>query len=318
FCIRATPYTGGLGAFATKAIPAGTEVFRAQEPFVKVVYGPYKKEVCAYCFSYDRGRKMKQVERSVGGKEQRGIAWFCSETCRTSWKASLKAQDLETLSRVSAGVSKVQKGRITGNKILSPADIEAAWQAAERAPVPKSLALLHEEDDQDTVYFLLDGILARARNPSGWNAFLSLNPSLQPYDTPGTLESHLRIFHYLRFTLPEALRPFCSPETILALVTRDHGNSFGIFEDELGRDGEMLGYGTWTEASFFNHSCGANLTKRRSGRFYVFTAKCDIQPGEELCINYIEDAVAEPVDVRRARLQAGWGFVCRCARCTEE
>lgn len=318
--IRPTPYTGGLGAFATRRILAGTEVYCAPSPFVKVIYGPYRKEVCANCFAYDCGRNMKHAQKSVTGKEQRGIAWFCSPECCNSWKDHVGEFGIEAISRILAGLSKLQKGKSDGRRSdgESRATIEAAWTAAESSPVYKILPLLQEEDDQDTAFFLLDGILARSRNPTGWEAFLSLNPTLQPYDTPGTLQSHIRIFHYLHVHLPEHLRPFCSAETILALVTRDHGNSFGIFEDDLGRDGEMLGYGTWTEASFFNHSCSANLAKKRSGRSYVFTANRDIEIDEELCINYIEDAVDEVLDVRRKRLYAGWGFTCACVRCSAE
>lgn len=321
FTIRNTPYTGGLGAFATEAISAGTPVHVAEEPFVKVVYGPYKKEVCAHCFAYDRGRKMKQVERTSVGKEQQGIAWFCSDECRSSWRTNFGKLEIEAVSQVSHGLVKTSRGKQSSDSEQGspkPADIERAWLKAEKATMPKNMPLLHEEDDQDTVFFLLDGILSRSRNQSGWVDFLSLNPSLQPYDTPGLLASHIRMFQYLRFSLSEPLRQFCTAETVIALVTRDHGNSFGIFEDELGRDGEMLGYGTWTDASFFNHSCGANLTKRRYGRSYIFAAKRDIAVDEELCINYIEDAAAESLDVRRKRLQAGWGFHCCCVRCTEE
>lgn len=321
FSIQATPYTGGLGAFAAEAIAAHTQVYAAAEPFVNVVYGPFKKEVCAQCFAYDRGRKMRHVEKSTIGKDKRGIAWFCSEECHDAWRTRIGDVGIKALSRVTVGLSKVQKSN--GNKQdsgehLTPTQINMSWTEAEQIPIPKTMPLLHEDDDQDTVHFLLDGIIARHNNFAGWDAFLSLNPSLQPYESMAPLSSHIRIFQYLRYQLPEVLRQFCTAETVLAAITRDHGNSFGIFEDELGRDGEMLGYGTWTSASFFNHSCQANMTKRRHGRKYVFSAKRDIQAGEELSINYIEDAVDEKVDVRRKRLQAGWGFVCSCSRCRQE
>lgn len=321
FAIRATPYTGGLGAYALSTIPAGTQVFAAEAPFVNVVYAPFKKEVCAFCFAYDRGRKMKYTEKSTLGKDNRGLAWFCSEECHGRWNLRNKDTGSIAHAQVSRGLLKKQKSRpneIDGDKHLSPARVEAAWEEAEKTGIPKCAPVLQEDDDEDTVFFLLDGILARAQNPAGWETFLSLNPSLQPYDTAAPLQSHIRIFKYLLYHLPSNLRSLCTASTILALITRDHGNSFGIFEDELGRDGEMLGYGTWTDASFFNHSCDANLTKRRHGRAYTFAAKRDIPAGEELCINYIEDAMDESVEVRRKRLQVGWGFTCSCFRCMQE
>lgn len=311
-----------IRCLAPEAITAETRIYAAPGPFVNVVYAPFKKEVCAQCFAYDRGRKMKHVERSTVGKEERGIAWFCSEDCHNAWKARLGEIGLEALSRVTVGLSKVQKGKLAAtegtDKTLTPSQVGSLWARAETTAFPKTMPLLHEDDDQDTFFFLLDGIMARHNDPSSWSAFLSLNPSLQPYESLTTLDSHIRMYQYLRYHLPEPLKRCCTAETVLALITRDHGNSFGIFEDELGRDGEMLGYGTWTSASFFNHSCQANVTKRRHGRQYVFVAKRDMKAGEELCINYIEDAVDENVDTRRRRLQAGWGFVCACSRCTQE
>jgi hypothetical protein len=47
------------------------------------------------------------------------------------------------------------------------------------------------------------------------------------------------------------------------------------------------------------------------------TAIRSIAEGEELCQAYI-DAGAAPTRIRRARLQAQFGFVCRCALCARD
>jgi hypothetical protein len=238
FEVRFTPYTGGLGAFASTTIPTGTQVFMAEEPFVSVVYAPFKKEVCAYCFAYDRGRKMKQVERSTVAKDSRGIAWFCTTECHRQWRDRYGDLGTAAISRVTAALSKTQKSgseQCTSDR-LTTNDIEVAWNQADKARSSKAAPVLFQDDDQDTLYFLLDGIISRAVRPDAWDTFLSLIPSLQPYSDTSTLQSHIRMLHFLRHHVPPALQSFCTAETFLALITRDHGNSFGIFEDELGRD----------------------------------------------------------------------------------
>lgn len=86
----------------------------------------------------------------------------------------------------------------------------------------------------------------------------------------------------------------------------------------------MLGYGIWTLASFFNHSCAPNISKERQGRKWVFTAAplggdLAVKSGTELSITYIrgeEDILR--VEDRRRKLQDGWGFVCQCSKCSTE
>ena len=52
-----------------------------------------------------------------------------------------------------------------------------------------------------------------------------------------------------------------SRETIEIVLNRDIGNSFGIWSTaDSNEDPEMLGYGIWPIASFFNHSCLPNAT----------------------------------------------------------
>lgn len=325
FDILDTPYSG-RGAFAHTSIPCDTTVFRCEEPFVSVVYKPFKKEVCAHCFFYDNGRKLKIAHMGGPAKNAVGLAWFCSEDCKTTWLARLGPQGVEAIASITSVLSRLKKKKSSrGDDLLAQKvgtttdfDVEAQWRTAAQTR-PKQADLVEEEDDEDTIFFLLDGIIRRHCAPSHYTTFLSLAPSLQPYrENRAILESHIRIYHFLRQHLPSDLGVLCTPGTVLALITRDHGNSFGIFETGLERDGEMLGYGSWTEASFFNHSCRPNLKKERTRRAYSFTAIQPVEAGDELCISYIGDSADMPLQERRSRLSAGWGFVCRCARCTSE
>ncbi|CAE7785710.1 SET5, partial [Symbiodinium necroappetens] len=82
--------------------------------------------------------------------------------------------------------------------------------------------------------------------------------------------------------------------------------------------------------SRFNHSCFPNAgghlapgelsesvsnykAKVRSFRVYALE---EIRSREEVCICYLSEAEQlSPLRVRRASLQAGWGFLCHCDRC---
>ncbi|KAI8382464.1 hypothetical protein BD560DRAFT_431853 [Blakeslea trispora] len=94
-----------------------------------------------------------------------------------------------------------------------------------------------------------------------------------------------------------------------AIFFRERANSFGLWElpkhtsnqDEgaITDDLELLGWGIYPSAVYFNHSCDANVIK-----------------GQEACISY--GAVHEPVETRRARLLEHYHFECQCTRCIDE
>ncbi|KAI5477444.1 chitin deacetylase, carbohydrate esterase family 4 protein [Pseudohyphozyma bogoriensis] len=139
-----------------------------------------------------------------------------------------------------------------------------------------------------------------------WTTFLSLVPSLSPYTSSSagnvTLHSHIRMYRTLRHSLsgalsspkraprlpststlpaPSPLLALLTPETMLAVITRDSCNSFGLWDDgglEFGVDGqqsrerELVGYAVYPSASFFNHSCSPNVVKKRVGVNYEFRA----------------------------------------------
>ena len=112
-----------------------------------------------------------------------------------------------------------------------------------------------------------------------------------------------------------------------AIYFREMANSFGLWEmssqqEQKENDGnvtddlELLGWGIYPSAVYFNHACNANVRKIRDGRKMVFIAKCDIEEGEEACISYgcVEDTVEE----RRKRLLEHYHFLCACNRCEQE
>lgn len=350
FAVHDAPHAG-RGAFSSRAITSGTDIFICDSPSVHVVYKPFKKEVCGWCFRYDGGRKMKVAymsDQSADGTDGISLAWFCSESCRSRWEARLGEAGVAVLSSITVALSKHKRakaptaqqktmreagasgarvhGKAKGEGLedadVTEAKIEEAWTRAARAPPSRTLRLIEDVDDENALMFFLDGMIVRHKSPAIWDKLLSLNPSLTPYTSrPGVLASHIRLYDFLRLHLPPTspIRDFCTPETILALVTRDFGNSFGIWEAVDFEDGEMLGYGCWVEASFFNHSCEPSLKKRISGRtFQFYTIREIAEAGEQLTINYIGEAKDAPLVERRAQLQKGWGFCCQCAKCLRE
>ncbi|KAJ2924511.1 hypothetical protein H1R20_g12584, partial [Candolleomyces eurysporus] len=119
-------------------------------------------------------------------------------------------------------------------------------------------------------------------------------------------------------------------ESVRAVLARDHGNVFGIWEkgspsdsnghggDDDSSDSEMLGWGMYVFGSYFNHDCTPTVRKTQHGRSLCFTATRDIEPGEELCINYIDISQSNGVVKRNEELSKEWFFECGCARCERE
>lgn len=107
---------------------------------------------------------------------------------------------------------------------------------------------------------------------------------------------------------------------------RERANSFGLWEmsstgengvnDGVSDDLELLGWGIYPSAVYFNHSCDANVVKIRDGRRMKFIARRMIEKGEEACISY--GNVGEELDARRSRLLEHYHFLCQCTRCVHE
>lgn len=185
--------------------------------------------------------------------------------------------------------------------------------------------------DTDILFFILSGVLcqfmsASSLTPSAWDNLLMLNSS-NPYPSLNTLYLVVNAYLQLLAILPLPLihDTVLNRQSIESVLSRDIGNSFGIWStSDSEEDPEMLGYGIWTLASFFNHSCAPNISKERQGRKWVFTAAplrgdSAIKSGTELSITYIrgeEDTLR--VEDRRRKLQYGWGFVCQCSKCSTE
>lgn len=200
--------------------------------------------------------------------------------------------------------------------------VDAAWQDAERKAIPSVDEELTELE-LDTARFVMSGLIRRylddkAGADNSWKGVLELQDNEMPYVTshPEILSSLLRIYAFLQEALVDntLLFPYVQHcDLVRALLGRDPANVFGLHDN---CDKQMLGFGLYVSASYFNHDCTPNVRKERVGRLMRFYALRDIQPDEELCISYVDTQEAR--QKRREDLWKGWYFHCMCRRCAEE
>jgi len=334
-------------------IAKDTVILTAEAPLAHVVFRKYKKEVCAWCFNYDRGKvwpKSYGHAHPSSPKQEVKIAWFCSDPCVGAWQdyhddltcRTLVA--LEVFSRdsvFSLGMKdhapspeepKLSKG------ILDDSQVNEEWNATER--VVEELRLVHQDKlrrriirdqtlllkvdshlDLDVVSYFVRGVIARYKSSTTWEGIYTLGPSTIAYFTGPNghwvLKSHCLAYRLLQLILPKELLPFCDQASLRALVERDCTNAFGFSSDS---GDEYLGYGVWVDASFFNHSCEPNVRKSTRGRSWVFETDTVIDTNEELSISYLgsQEELKMPVNMRREQLLRHWGFLCLCSRCVTE
>ncbi|CAK5276692.1 unnamed protein product [Mycena citricolor] len=322
---RKSTWYGGRGVFANSAIPAGTLIHTCPGPYGSVIYREFRKEVCAQCFAYsfDVRRNAWNIRNEVPGA---GV-WFCSSTCRQEWSGGPM-----TLT-VNAAVDKLSKADgkrgatasahsalAENSPGISQTSIDSAWENAAQGPTSVRLPL--EELELETVRFVLSALIRRHtddENSSGtplnnWPDLLELQDNELPYyrSKPHALPSHVRIFAFIRQAVCsspvlECLKPYVeTPAAVRAVLARDPGNVFGLFEMNETGDSEMFGWCMYVSASFFNHDCEPNVRKRREGRALHFYTTRDIEKDEELCTNYVD--LKDSVSERREQLRAHWYF----------
>ncbi|RKP35813.1 hypothetical protein BJ085DRAFT_12813, partial [Dimargaris cristalligena] len=97
-----------------------------------------------------------------------------------------------------------------------------------------------------------------------------------------------------------------------AIVYREKANAFGHWDDS---HTELVGYGVFPQACYFNHACEPNVRKWvHRGPVVQFVTERHIAKGEELCIFYGQGP-DELQSERQARLLANYFFHCQCAKC---
>ncbi|PVG00287.1 SET domain-containing protein, partial [Serendipita vermifera] len=333
FTIEKSPAEGaGLTCFATKGLSNNEVILQTHEPVASVIVSVFRKEVCSWCYAYEFGAIHKFKLQTPNG---RGVAWFCQPSCRDAWRESVGDGGWEAIVAFEQGLKTTGTGG-TPRSENSPCiltEIEDAWEKASQEG-NKILAMRHAkphsvlktsrlppEVDIDDARFILSGLVSFSKSQESLRQVLRLNPSMKPYtNSRNTLQAHVTIYHYLLSVLPltSPILPLTTPSNVIALITRDEGNTFGIWDQSLAGH-ELFAYCLYPVASYFNHSCEPNVSKDQIGRMYEFRAKGEIAPTEELNVSYLGVAgEALGYKERRQKLLTGWSFTCNCNRCRRE
>lgn len=326
-------------------------------PLAHVILRPYRREVCAWCFKYDRGREWKIRDISTANV-------FCTTNCEAAWRRDndeicTEAQQTIDLHIKSQAKRQEHENQITETtKLVTLQQISTSWKDAEilgkgvfaartsANPTKRQRALLRQAlehvVDTDILVYSLSGVLAAYKSNLRNNvhcmgdtrtclpALFELVPDDHVFFdnpmTPSPLRDYTSAYLILLSLLPVELQSFITPDLIINLASRAAHNAFSIRPEgttDGEQSGEFLGWGVWPEASFFNHSCQPNVRKQREGRTWSFYIAEDglssVKAGHQLCITYLGgDERNLDVRERRYRLQEQWGFVCGCERCIAE
>ncbi|KAF1347163.1 hypothetical protein BDV97DRAFT_300917 [Delphinella strobiligena] len=335
FSIKETPHSG-RGVYASTPIAAGTLLLETSHVAAKCIYREYRKEVCAQCFKYDRGRSWK-LKNPVAG------VVFCRQECHDEWTAENKLKGAIPAVALAAVEGLRGKGGKTEEKWEEEGEntrptkqeIHDAWTDAEgiatririarsqhptksdRRVLAQTLAI---QPVRDILSFLLSATICKALEPDLWHSVLDLAEEKEPYISRQSLEMHILSYQHLLSTMPTTLLTHITADTLKTVAQKSSHNVFNIWSQDLndGTTGgsECLGYALWPCASYFNHSCAPNVRKKREGRVWRFWADEEIEEGEELCITYLGgDEKSMCREERMEKLQKNWGFECACARC---
>jgi len=279
FQVRHTP-TAGRAVFATQDIPEGTIVWRSEDLSLSVLLREYRREVCGQCFGYDYGRDLDIRDKTVGFA-------FCSEVCQEKWREENSEVGVQAWTAVETFVKKRSKedSDMVDTDLPRPKvkEIQQAW---ENVAAQAALILAARESEQtagvavtkqhkkavqkalqqnitpDVMSFCVSGLVWRYLHPDQWERVEALADDKTPYHSSDDLGAFTRTYLHLLAILPLQLLPLVTAESLITLSSRDSHNSFGI--RSLEDDGsEFFGYGCWPAASYFNHSCGPNIEKRR-------------------------------------------------------
>lgn len=339
FEVRQIP-NAGRGVIATTAIATDTLVFESGPPAFHVIFADYRKETCAQCFHWDRGRTLPVRENDLNKT-------FCSQECRHTWFGEHSPAALEAWRALSVFIR--SKGKLICDRISHEDPrpdsdvVQSEWHQAEKQAIlvrqareqpsgkgaggktrksdRAALSTAMSKSYPDILSYHLSGHLARFYQPEQWiEGVRDLAMDETPYRSSNELQAHCHSMIQLMSILPLDLATIDLVEACSTVAKADNHNAFGInagTNDE--EHEEYMGYAVFPNASYFNHSCEPNLKKQRVGRTWQFRAIRDIAAGEEICITYLGGAEKElDTTQRQQRLKEVWGFHCGCDKCKLE
>ena len=341
-----------MGVFANRSLKANEILHQTSNDYFSVIYRRYWKEVCGYCFKYDRGLDFKCKDNNVG------VA-FCSADCQDHYKTSLNEDIYEFLQNVESFCRKrkqikcnISHDHPESNLTIDDENVDQVWKYSQDIlddliQIDKNYNLnkkqrklitdiqlkgleIFDEDcdcDIDSIKVLTNYIVTNVIESNTVQNALDLSVTLQPYINYRMLQQQSK--HYLAICslLPPQLTPYIlSTKNISKLLAVDRSNSFGIWsgsstspELQSEERSELLGSMLVPVLSRFNHSCQPSVSKIRHNRTWKFITTQNIDEGSELHITYLggEEKYLN-FNERRHKLLTGWGFVCQCIKCLKE
>ncbi|KAI6878308.1 hypothetical protein KC360_g8637 [Hortaea werneckii] len=324
----------GRGVIASSRIPVGTVIFDSEPPAAHVIFRQYRKEVCAYCFRYDRGRTLPVRDASVGKV-------FCDVDCQEKWQRNegdlgvAAWQALQNFAQVNSKAVEDTWSEAPKTEKPDAEDVSKHWTEVAQQVDPlgkqttkrsnnkngssKALKPFMKQINPDILGLFLSGVVFHHRQPEDWKSeVLSLAMDHAPYRSVEDLEAHCNGFVQLHSILPPELQPSCTAELCRVIAEAGSHNAFGIRSGS--EDGEeYMGWAIYPSASYFNHSCSPNLLKRRVGSAWEFWTAWELEEGKQCCISYLGgDEKDLTLTERRQRLKEAWEFECMCERCQQE
>lgn len=335
----------GRGFVAKRDIPAGTVVYTAR-PLAVAVSQEWIPETCAWCFAFSYPKKMR-----VKSTHTKNIM-FCSSECSSSFYQQGYKHEAELILRCYHALDHVKTTSTTTFSLVDiiptppskdcsdtqlAAWLDEAWSIVsatapsdtwtpdrgEKTMCRLIAACLARKQCQQENCLLSDVIGFEQLWEMQCNELACVRAMLQE-KVPLQLIEIMHLYLYLSSALAGILD--CPHALFRAIYFREAANSFGLWEmPHKSQDGmdqgvtddqELLGWGIYPSAVYFNHACNANIIKIRDGRNMRFIAKVDIASGQEACISY--GSVGESVKERRARLLEHYHFWCECTRCKTE
>lgn len=316
FSVKETHY-GGRGCFANVNIPSGTVILLCTTPLGACVIRPFRKEVCQRCYSYNGGKTLKHRIES-----KKGSVYFCSQECKSAFEAENNSHllvsalhDLEHWYRSHAREEDYNEGK----------SVDEAWQEVEQWEASlknrkrnSSLVPDITEIEYSDIIYILDVLFAQYNQTNQLELAFFDELQSSEYEKvakyPYLITSYTTMYKYLKLTCPSQLQPLVTVPNIRKIIGTSLTNAFGIWsKGSPEEDKEYYGCALYPSASYLNHSCAANVTRVRNGRLITFLTSRDIQPGEELCIQY-GNHIDEEYEIRQKDLKE-WFFDCGCKRC---
>jgi hypothetical protein len=139
----------------------------------------------------------------------------------------------------------------------------------------------------------------------------------------------ISIFDSFSRRCPNILSSRSTVADFVKLHTAIAVNAIGAPDEEF--NGGLYHTSLFVAASFANHDCEPNASYVPENKLLAilgcappkhqvavnYTAKRDIEQGEEITIGYC-GSPSDPVAVRRAGLLNTYGFICQCAKCVSD